>query len=116
MTRVFVEMVCVNVFRLNNFPPAYVVLGKIIPQSIVKGAGVDYKKHCHAEFGEYVCTYKEQYYSMAIRTAGDIVLCPTSNTQGGYYFYNITNGKVLNRCKWTPLSMTQGIIGCMQVL
>ena len=47
---------------------------------------------------------------MAARTIGAIALCPTGNTQGGYIFFSLTTGRVLNRGRWTSLPMPNEVI------
>ena len=47
---------------------------------------------------------------MAARTIGAIALCPTGNTQGGYFFFSLTTGRVLNRGRWTSLPMPNEVI------
>ena len=60
-----------------------------------------------------VQTHEEHDNSMATRTTtGAIALHPTpGNEQGGYYFLNLTTGRVLNRNHWTELpSMPHEVI------
>eukprot|EP00978_Attheya_sp_CCMP212_P016373 scaffold42843_cov94-Attheya_sp.AAC.1 len=40
---------------------------------------------------------------MAPRTVGAIACRPTGNAQGGYFFYSLSTGRILNRQKWTTL-------------
>ena len=47
---------------------------------------------------------------MAARTIGAIALRPTGNTQGGYFFFSLTTGRVLNRGWWTILPMPNEVI------
>ena len=47
---------------------------------------------------------------MAARTIGAIALRPTGNTQGGYFFFSLTTGRVLNRGRWTSLPMPNEVI------
>ena len=47
---------------------------------------------------------------MAARTIGAIALCPTGNTQGGYFFFSLTTGRVSNRGRWTSLPMPNEVI------
>jgi hypothetical protein len=72
------------------FPAADGISTTISPHTIVAGLKLDYAKHCHLEFGMYVQVHEEHDNSMATRTTGAIDLCPTGNTQGGYYFLSLT--------------------------
>ena len=47
---------------------------------------------------------------MAAWTIGAIALCPTGNAQGGYFFFSLTTGRVLNRGRWTSLPMPNEVI------
>ena len=47
---------------------------------------------------------------MAARTIGAIALRPTRNTQGGYFFFSLATGRVLNRGCWTSLPMPNKVI------
>ena len=47
---------------------------------------------------------------MATRTIRAIALCPTGNTQGGYFFFSLSTGRVLNRGRWTSLPMPNEVI------
>ena len=47
---------------------------------------------------------------MAARTIGAIALRPTGNTQGRYFFFSLTTGRVLNRGRWTSLPMPNKVI------
>ena len=47
---------------------------------------------------------------MATRTIGAIALRPTGNTQGGYFFFSLSTGRVLNRGRWTSLPMPNEVI------
>ena len=66
--------------------------------------------HCKLEFGDYVQTHEEHDNSMAARTIGAIALCPTRNTQGGYFFFSLTTGRVSNRGCWTSFPMPNEVI------
>ena len=47
---------------------------------------------------------------MAARTIGAIALRPTGNAQGGYFFFSLTTGSVLNRGRWTSTPMPNEVI------
>ena len=80
------------------------------PRTLLTGQTWSYTTHCKLEFGDYVQTHEEHDNSMAARTIGAIALCPTGNTQGGYFFFSLTTGRVLNRGRWTSLPMPNKVI------
>ena len=43
------------------------------------GTKIDYNKHIHAEFGEYVQIHEEHDHSMDTRTTGEIATKPTGD-------------------------------------
>ena len=45
------------------------------------------------------------------RTVGAIALGPQYNLQGGYFFVSLLTGKRLRRSHWTPVNMTEDVIG-----
>ena len=71
------------------------------PLAILMGHRIEYATHCQLEFGEYVQAHEEHDNSMQPRTIGAISLRPTGNVQGGYIFFSLTTGRVLNRNRWT---------------
>jgi hypothetical protein len=114
--RIIFELVYTSSFWLNSFPSSNGVSSVLSPQAIVIGSTVEYAKHCQLEFGAYVQTHEEHDNSMNARTTGAIALCPTGNTQGGYYFYSLTSGRHLNPRRWTELPMPAEIIACVPTL
>jgi hypothetical protein len=54
--------------------------------------------------------HKQHDNKMVERTTGAIALRPTGNAQGGFYFYSLTTGRVLNRNQWTELPMPTEVI------
>ena len=108
--RMVAELIYYCVFWLNTFPARDGVSKTLSPRSIVTGSHIDYNKHCKLEYGAYVQVHEEHDHSMITRTTGAIALRPTGNTQGGYYFYSLATGKVLNRRNWTLLPIPQDVI------
>ena len=100
----------------NSFPAEDGISPTLSPRAIVIGTLIDYNKHCKLEFGTYVQVHEEHDNSMATRTTGAIALRPTGNEQGGYYFYSLTSGRVLNRNHWTALPMPAEVIDRIHVL
>ena len=78
--------------------------------SILLGTQLDFHRHCQLEFGTYLQTHDETDNTMRSRTTGALSLCPTGNAQGGYFFYNLTTAKILNRNNWTVLPMPESVI------
>ena len=114
--RMIVEMVYSSNFWLNSFPALDGVSDTLSPRAMIVGTQIDYAKHCKLEFGTYVQTHEEHDNSMAERTTGAIALRPTGNAQGGYYFFSLTTGRVLNRNRWTALPMPAEVIDQVHVL
>ena len=75
------------------------------PWTILTGHHIEYTTHCQLEYGEYVQTHEEHDNSMQPRTIGALSLCPMGNVQGGYFFFSLTTGCVLNRNRLTQLPM-----------
>ena len=71
---------------------------------------IDYFKHCVLEYGAYAQVHEEHDNSMAARTGGAIAMRPTGNVQGGYWFYSLNTGRMLNRKNWTELPMPADVI------
>jgi hypothetical protein len=103
--RMVIEMVFLQVFWLNALPRRLGVSQTLSPRTVVTGFGVDYKKHCRIEYGQYVQTHEKQDNTMTTRTIGALALRPTGNQQGGYYFCSLMSGQRLHRTHWTELPM-----------
>jgi Reverse transcriptase (RNA-dependent DNA polymerase) len=114
--RIVIELVYYCTYWLNSFPVADGISDTLSPRNIVTGQHIDYTKHCQLEFGTYVQTHEEHDNSMHTRTTGAIALRPTGNTQGGYYFFSLSTGRILNRNHWTPLPMPGEVIDRVHVL
>ena len=108
--RLVIEMAKTAVFWLNAFPVAKGVSQELSPRTILTGQQVDYKRHCHYQFGEYVQAHEEHNNSMNPRTVGVIALRPVGNGQGSFYFLSVTTGRVLNRLHATALPMPDDVI------
>ena len=105
-----IEMVYATNYWLNMFPRKGGVSKTLSPHALLTGQTWSYTTHCKLEFGDYVQTHEEHDNSMAARTIGAIALHPTGNTQGGYFFFSLTTGRVLNRGRWTSLPMPNKVI------
>jgi hypothetical protein len=60
--------------------------------------------------------HEEHDNSMQLQMTGAIMLCPTSNCQGGYYFMSLTTGCQLTQNQWTTLPMPQDVIDRVNTL
>ena len=90
------EMAKAYVSWLNSLPPHSSLGNELSPRTIVTGQKLDFKRHCHFLFGEYVQTHEEHDNSMSRRMVGALALHPTGNAQGGFYFMSLSTGWVLN--------------------
>jgi hypothetical protein len=111
-----IEMVYASNFWLNCFPPADGISTTLSPRAIVLGTSIDYNKHCQLEFGTYAHVHEDHDHTMATRTTGAIALHPVGNEQGGYYFFSLASGRVLNRNHWTVPPMPADVINRVHVL
>lgn len=105
-----IELIYYAALLLNMFPPNNGVSTTISPRSLVTGFKLDYHQHCQLEFGTYFQTHEEHNNSMVSRTTRALALRPTSNAQGGYYFYSLSSGQHLVRNHWTSLPMPSEVI------
>jgi hypothetical protein len=103
--RLTIEMVVASNFWLNSFPSDSGISDVLSPRAIVTGSSIDFHRHCQLEFGSYVQVHEESNHSMATRTVGALALRPTGNAQGGYYFFSLATGRVINRNRWTEVPM-----------
>ena len=108
--RMIIEMVYAANYWLNMFPRKGGISKTLSPRALLTGQSWSYTTHCKLEFGDYVQTHEEHDNSMVARTIGAIALRPTGNTQGGYFFFSLTTGRVLNRARWTSLPMPNEVI------
>eukprot|EP00934_Nitzschia_sp_Nitz4_P002612 Nitzschia sp. Nitz4//scaffold489_size5144//31//2646//NITZ4_009230-RA/size5144-processed-gene-0.1-mRNA-1//1//CDS//3329552897//2602//frame0 len=53
---------------------------------------------------------------MAPRTVGALALRPTGNAQGGYYFFNLNSGRIINRNRATRVPMPNEVIERVDLL
>ena len=70
-------------FYVNAFVWQDCVSTTMPPVTIVEGLIVDYNKHFHLIFGEYVHIYKGTDNTMKDHTVGALALGPSGNLQGG---------------------------------
>ena len=115
-TRLIAEMIYTTVYWLNSFPSESGISSTLSPKALVMGHKPDYHNHCKLEFNTYVQTHEARNNSMAPRTVGDLALHPTSNLQGGYYFYSLDSGKRIKWYSWTELPMPVEVMKHVEVL
>ena len=108
--RLIIEMVYAANYWLNMFPQPGGISKTLSPRTLLTGQTWSYTTHCKLEFGDYVQTHEEHDNSMATQMIRAIALRPTGNTQGGYFFFSLTTGRVLNRGRWTSLPMPNEVI------
>ena len=108
--RLIIEMVYAANYWLNMIPRPGGISKTLSPRTLLTGQTWRYTTHCKLEFGDYIQTHEEHDNSMATWTIGAIALRPTRNTQGGYFFFSLTTGRVLNRGRWTSLPMPNEVI------
>ena len=108
--RLIIEMVYAANYWLNMFPRKGGISKTLSPRALLTGQSWSYMTHCKLEFGDYVQTHEEHDNSMAAWIIGAIAFRPTGNAQGGYFFFSLTTGHVLNRGRWTSLPMPNEVI------
>jgi hypothetical protein len=111
-----IQMVSACNFWLNIYPPKDGVSRKINPRELITGVKIDFNKHIRPAFGDYIEVHKEHNNSMTTQTTGAIATKPTGNAQGGFWFYSLTTGRMLDRKRWTALPMPQDVIDRVAVL
>ena len=108
--RLIIEMLYAANYWLNMFPRKGGISKTMSPRTLLTGLTMNYNRHCRLEFGEYVQTHEEHDNSLNPRTIGALALRPTGNVQGGYFFFSLTTGKVINRMRWTTIPMPKEVI------
>ena len=70
------------------------------------------------EFGSYVQVFEDNTSSNTTtsRNTGAIVLNPTGNAQGDYFFMSLVTGKRLSRHQWTKIPMTNAVISAVEAM
>jgi hypothetical protein len=97
---------------LNAFPVKSRISVVYLLRELIVRWRLDYKKHCHVLPGTYCEVHDEPTptNTMAWQTHECITLGPMGNLQGSIKFYCLTNGRVLNRCSFTPMPMPDWVI------
>jgi hypothetical protein len=70
------------------------------------------------EFGSYVQVFEDNTPSNTTTSCntGAIVLNPTGNAQGDYFFMSLVTGKRLSRHQWTKIPMTNAVISAVEAM
>ena len=100
-SHVIIKMVYAANLWLNMFLHPHGISHSMSPWTILTDHRIEYATRCQLEFGEYVQTHEEHDNSMQPCTIGACSLHPMGNIQGGYFFFSLTTGRVLNRNRWT---------------
>ena len=108
--RLIIEMLYAANYWLNMFLRKGGISQTMSPHTLLTGLTMNYNRHCRLECGEYVQTHEEHDNSLNPHSIGALALRPTGNVQGGYFFFSLTTGKVINRMQWTPIPMPKEVI------
>jgi hypothetical protein len=103
---------------LNQFPAKNGISDTLSPLTIMTGrANPDYND-LKLEFGSYVQVFEDNTPSNTTtsRNTGAIVLNPTGNAQGDYFFMSLVTGKRLSRYQWTEIPMTNTVISAVEAM
>ena len=102
---------------LNQFPARDGASKTLSPLTIMTGKPSPDYNGMKIEFGAcpQVFEDKDPTNTMKARTSGAIVLTPTGNAQGGYYFLSLlATGRKLYRQQWNELPMPNGVIATVE--
>ena len=108
--RLIIKMLYVVNYWLNMIPRNGGILQTMSLRTLLTGLTMNYNRHCQLEFGEYVQTHEEHDNSLNPHTIGALALHQTGNVQGGYFFFSLTMGKVINQMCWTTIPMPKEVI------
>ena len=98
-----IEMVYTQKFWLNAFPHMDGISQMMSLKEIIPEFKVNFLQHCKLEFGDYMQTHEEHMNDMRSCMIGALLLRPTGNSQGGYYFYSLMTGHVIPCQQYTLL-------------
>ena len=112
------HMVADAVRCLNMFPAVDGVSRSLSPATLVTGVPPPDFNTLRLEFGAYVQLFDDPAPSNTIRsrTFGAIVLTPTGNLQGDYYFLSLASGARLSRHRWVSLPIPDTAIARVEAL
>ena len=90
---IVVQLLNTVVFYLNAFVLRKGVSNALSPATIIEGTVIDYHKHFHVVFGEFVQTFEGSDNTMNKRTIDAIALGPN----GGIRCYSLSTCRILSR-------------------
>jgi hypothetical protein len=107
-----IYLVFQSIHMLNYFPTKVGVSAALSPMTIMSGETLDYKKQLRLQIGQYCQVHEEDAprNSQNPRTKGAIVLGPTGNNQGGYYFMALSTGKKITCYSWDEIPTPDTVI------
>jgi hypothetical protein len=86
-------------------------------RELFTGVKTNYLRDVRAEFGEYVQAHVSpgelNKRGPGERTVGAIAMCSADNQRGTYWFMSLKTGSFFRADRWTPLPMTDDVIGHM---
>jgi hypothetical protein len=110
--RMKIEFVYFMIPWMNAFLVKSRILPTILPPKLLMWWRLDYRKHCCVPLETYCEVHNEPTPTnrMALRTHEAIALGSTGNLQGSVKIYFINMGRVLKRCSFTPMPMSDRVI------
>jgi hypothetical protein len=103
---------------LNQFPAKNGISDTLSPLTIMTGrANPDYND-LKLDFGSYLQVFEDNTptNTTTSRNTGAIVLSPTGNAHGDYFFMSLVTGKRLSRHQWTEIPMTNAVISAVEAM
>jgi len=103
---------------LNQFPAKNGISDTLSPLTIMTGRSNPDYNDLKLEFGSYVQVFEDNTPSNTTtsRNTGAIVLNPTGNAQGDYFFMSLVTGKRLSRHQWNEIPMTNAVISAVKAM
>ena len=110
------QLALVSVDMLNVFPVKGGVSSYYSPNMIMKGKGLDYKKHCQIPFGAYVQVNNDPRFknTFSPRALDAIYVKPNGNAQGGHTVMDLNSGKLIDRPRVIEVPITPTIIKAVE--
>ena len=110
------ELAALAVRTINMLPSSNGISGTMSPATIVTGQPKADYNTMQLEFGGYVQVYDGTSNDTKSRTMGAIVLNPTGNSSGDYYFMSLATGKRVHRRSWTTLPISDLAISRVEAI
>jgi hypothetical protein len=118
LPKVMIQALVYHAARIDQFPAKSGISETLSPLTIMTGrANPDYNE-LKLEFGSYVQVFEYNTPSNTTTSCntGAIVLNPTGNAQGDYFFMSLVTGKRLSRHQWTEIPMTNAVISAVEAM